>query len=98
MGVVCRSVLDALSFMHVNGVLHRDIKSDSILLTADGRVKLTDFGFAAQISEDNRANARRRSLVGTPYWMAPEVISRVPYGVEVDIWYDALRLPSPSSL
>ncbi|TRY57942.1 hypothetical protein DNTS_009827, partial [Danionella cerebrum] len=80
---VCVSVLKALSYLHTQGVIHRDIKSDSILLTSDGRIKLSDFGFCAQVSRDV---PRRKSLVGTPYWMAPEVISRLPYGTEVDIW------------
>ncbi|XP_067363729.1 serine/threonine-protein kinase PAK 4 isoform X2 [Channa argus] len=80
---VCLSVLKALSVLHIQGVIHRDIKSDSILLTHDGRVKLSDFGFCAQVSKEVQ---RRKSLVGTPYWMAPELISRLPYGPEVDIW------------
>uniref|UniRef100_A0A670HQU0 non-specific serine/threonine protein kinase n=2 Tax=Podarcis muralis TaxID=64176 RepID=A0A670HQU0_PODMU len=77
---VCLSVLRALSYLHNQGVIHRDIKSDSILLTSDGRIKLSDFGFCAQVSKDV---PKRKSLVGTPYWMAPEVISRLPYGTEV---------------
>uniref|UniRef100_H3CMV8 non-specific serine/threonine protein kinase n=1 Tax=Tetraodon nigroviridis TaxID=99883 RepID=H3CMV8_TETNG len=80
---VCLSVLKALSVLHKQGVIHRDIKSDSILLTHDGRVKLSDFGFCAQVSKEVQ---KRKSLVGTPYWMAPELISRLPYGPEVDIW------------
>ncbi|KAL9958253.1 hypothetical protein ACROYT_G035247 [Oculina patagonica] len=80
---VCRAVLKALAFLHPQGVIHRDIKSDSILLTTTGQVKLSDFGFCAQVTEEM---PRRKSLVGTPYWMAPEVISRKPYGPEADIW------------
>jgi len=80
---VCKSCLRALAFLHAQGVIHRDVKSDSILLAKDGKVKLSDFGFCAQVSPDL---PKRKSLVGTPYWMAPEVISRLPYGPEVDIW------------
>ena len=80
---VCKMCLKALAYLHSQGVIHRDIKSDSILLAADGNVKLSDFGFCAQVSTEL---PKRKSLVGTPYWMSPEVISRLPYGPEVDIW------------
>eukprot|EP01094_Clydonella_sp_ATCC50884_P029584 TRINITY_DN9310_c0_g1_i1.p2 TRINITY_DN9310_c0_g1~~TRINITY_DN9310_c0_g1_i1.p2 ORF type:complete len:177 (-),score=54.56 TRINITY_DN9310_c0_g1_i1:148-678(-) len=69
--------------MHSKGIIHRDIKSDNIMVAMDGRVKITDFGYGAQI---NKEQDKRKSVVGTTYWMAPEVIKAESYDFKVDVW------------
>ncbi|XP_037537629.1 mitogen-activated protein kinase kinase kinase kinase 2 [Nematolebias whitei] len=83
---VCRETLQGLYHLHENGKMHRDIKGANILLTDRGDVKLADFGVAAEISA---SVAKRKSFIGTPYWMAPEVAAvekKGGYNHLCDIW------------
>ncbi|XP_064261348.1 serine/threonine-protein kinase PAK 3-like [Passer domesticus] len=82
-GAVCRECLRGLHFLHCRQVIHRDIKSGNVLLGMDGAVKLADFGLCAQLSPER---SKRSSSVGTPSWMAPEVVRGEAYGPKVDIW------------
>ena len=79
----CFAMIKALHYIHSLNRIHRDVKSDNVLYDKLGHIKLADFGFCTALTT---ANARVKSIVGTSYWMAPEIISRQTYDKPVDIW------------
>ncbi|MEQ2205936.1 hypothetical protein XENOCAPTIV_018724, partial [Xenoophorus captivus] len=85
---ICREVLRGLSHLHSHHVIHRDIKGQNVLLTENAEVKLVDFGVSAQL---DKTIGRRNTFIGTPYWMAPEVIAcdenpDATYDYRSDLW------------
>ncbi|ORX85642.1 kinase-like protein [Basidiobolus meristosporus CBS 931.73] len=80
---VCRDILAGLAHLHQLNRAHRDIRSDNILINSEGVIKIADFGHSTQFNE---ANPTRKSVIGTPYWMAPEVVKGQDYTTKVDIW------------
>nr|AAI70022.1 Serine/threonine kinase 10 (polo-like kinase kinase 1) [Xenopus laevis] len=85
---ICRQMLEALAYLHSMKIIHRDLKAGNVLLTLDGDIKLADFGVSAK---NVKTLQRRDSFIGTPYWMAPEVVmcetmKDAPYDYKADIW------------
>jgi serine/threonine kinase 4 len=80
---VCQAVLRGLEYLHDNKKIHRDIKAGNVLLDHKGIAKLADFGVSAQLAN---TMSKKDTVIGTPYWMSPEVISRSLYNKKTDIW------------
>ncbi|KYQ90593.1 putative protein serine/threonine kinase [Tieghemostelium lacteum] len=84
---VARELLKGLQYLHENGMVHRDLKSANIMMSVEGKVKLIDFGLCEDVSTGSPCH-----MVGSPFWMPPEMILQKPHSTPVDIWSFAISL------
>ncbi len=80
---IIASITIGLEYLHSRGIIHRDLKAANVLLTADGHIRLADFGVSAVLTEKR---PKRKTAIGAPFWMAPEVVQEQLYDCSADIW------------